>query len=91
MPDSAGSPQDGRPTERSALDALGGLVGPAVAEALWDIAVRELVLTRPVDSAGDLVRVAEHLMETGDLARVAGRSLKIRTVTYAALNARSPQ
>jgi hypothetical protein len=73
------------PTEDDALVALGELVGREVADGLWDLTARALGISRPVQSTDDLRRVAEHLMTIGDLARVSGRSLKVRLITYDAL------
>ncbi|BBH64213.1 hypothetical protein ACTI_08980 [Actinoplanes sp. OR16] len=74
-----------QPTERDAVKALADLVGPQMAEGLWGLAVQALGLHRPVTSPADLRRVAEHVMEVGELSRVAGRSLKVRIITYEAL------
>ena len=73
------------PTEQDAVRALADLVGPQMAEGLWGLAVQALGLRRPVTSPADLRRVAEHVMEVGELSRVAGRSLKVRIITYEAL------
>ena len=73
------------PTEQDAVKALADLIGPQMAEGLWGLAVQALGLSRPVDSPPDLRRVAEHVMEVGELSRVAGRSLKVRVITYEAL------
>jgi hypothetical protein len=73
------------PTEEDVLLNLGELVGTDVAEGLWEIAVRKLGLTRPVSDADDLRLMAEQLMSVGELARVVGRSLKVRLVTFEAL------
>ena len=75
-----------RPTERDAVNALAELVGPDTAAGMWDLSVRALGLHRPVEQIADLRRVAEHMMSTGDLVRVAGRSLKVRAITYDALS-----
>ncbi|GAA0551323.1 hypothetical protein GCM10010172_37000 [Paractinoplanes ferrugineus] len=74
------------PTERESVDALAELVGHRVAEGIWDLSARELGLRRPVSEPADLRRVAEHLMTVGDLLRVAGRSTKVRVITYEALS-----
>jgi hypothetical protein len=74
-----------QPTEQDAVNALADLVGPKVAEGLWSLSVQALGLHRPVRSPAELRQVAEHLMEIGELSRVAGRSLKIRVITYQAL------
>lgn len=73
------------PTEDDALEALGELVGPTMADGLWDLAARTLGVARPVQSADDLRRMAEHLMTVGELTRVSARSLKVRVITHDAL------
>ncbi|MFI1989197.1 hypothetical protein [Actinoplanes sp. NPDC020271] len=73
------------PTEKDAIKAFADLVGPRTAEGLWGLAVQSLGLQRPVTTPADLRRVAEHVMEVGELSRVAGRSLKVRLITYEAL------
>ena len=75
-----------RPTEDEALAALAELIGRRMAEGIWDISCRELDLSRPLESPADLRRLSEHLMTVGDLMRVAGRSTKVRVVTYEALS-----
>ncbi|MFF5081081.1 hypothetical protein ACFY36_28860 [Actinoplanes sp. NPDC000266] len=80
------SPNTERPTEADALRALAELVGEETAAGMWDLTVRALGLRRPVESVSDLRQVAEHMMITGDLVRVAGRSLKVRAITYDALS-----
>ncbi|GIF18391.1 hypothetical protein BJ973_008649 [Actinoplanes tereljensis] len=74
------------PTEGDALEALAELVGHRLAEGIWDLSARELGLRRPLTEPNDLRRVAEHLMTVGDLLRVAGRSTKVRVITYEALS-----
>ena len=73
------------PTEQDAVRALADLVGPKMADGLWTLAVQALGMRRPVAAPADLRRVAEHVMEVGELSRVAGRSLKVRIITYEAL------
>jgi hypothetical protein len=73
------------PTEDDALEALGELVGAGTARALWQLGARELGIALPVSSAADLRRMAEHLMNVGELVRVSARSLKVRVVTHDAL------
>ena len=73
------------PTEQDAVTALAELVGPQMADGLWSLAVQALGMRRPVTDAAALRRVAEHVMEVGELSRVAGRSLKVRIITYEAL------
>jgi methyl-accepting chemotaxis protein len=74
-----------QPTEQDAVKALADLVGPQMAEGLWSLSVQVLGLRRPISTSAELRRVAEHVMEVGELSRVAGRSLKIRIITYEAL------
>ncbi|WIM95319.1 hypothetical protein ACTOB_007412 [Actinoplanes oblitus] len=74
-----------RPTEQDAVKAFGELLGPKMAEGLWNLTVQSLGLQRPISDPADLRRVAEHMMEVGELSRVAGRSLKVRLITYEAL------
>ncbi|WP_229069284.1 hypothetical protein [Actinoplanes sp. DH11] len=73
------------PTEQDAVKALADLIGPQMAEGMWGLAVQALGMQRPVTAPTDLRRVAEHVMEIGELSRVAGRSLKVRIITYEAL------
>ncbi|MEU4241452.1 hypothetical protein [Actinoplanes sp. NPDC026619] len=74
------------PTEQEALEALAELVDRRMAEGIWDLSARELGLRRPLSDPADLRRVAEHMMTVGDLLRVAGRSTKVRVITYEALS-----
>jgi len=74
------------PSENDALDALAELVGPQTAEGIWDLSCRDLGLRRPLENPADLRRIAEHMMTVGDLMRVAGRSTKVRVITYEALS-----
>jgi hypothetical protein len=78
------------PTEEDAVEALGELVGPAMADGLWDLAARSLGIARPVRSADDLRRLADHLMSVGEMARVSARSLKVRVITHDALGRTVP-
>ena len=75
-----------RPTEEDALAALAELVGRRLAEGVWELSCRELGLQRPLQTTADLRRLAEHLMNVGDLMRVAARSTKVRVITYEALS-----
>ncbi|GIM94103.1 hypothetical protein [Paractinoplanes toevensis] len=75
-----------RPTEEDALEALAELIGHRLAEGIWDLSACELGLRRPLTEPHDLRRVAEHLMTVGDLLRVAGRSTKVRVITFEALS-----
>jgi hypothetical protein len=74
------------PSEGDALELLAALVGQETADGLWELATRALGIARPVRSAADLRRLAEHLMNLGELTRVSGRSLKVRVITYDALS-----
>jgi hypothetical protein len=74
-----------QPTEQDAVKALADLIGPQMAEGLWILSVQALGLRQPITSSAELRRVAEHVMEVGELSRVAGRSLKVRIITYEAL------
>jgi hypothetical protein len=74
------------PTEDDALAALAEMIGPDMAVGLWELSTQALGIARPVSSAADLRRVAEHLMNVGEFARVTARSLKVRAVTYDALS-----
>lgn len=77
-----------QPTEAGLLDditvALGDRKGAGL---LLDLGCLRLGLKRPIQDTGDIIAVAEWLLEFGDLMRVTGRSAKIRAVTYRALNA----
>lgn len=73
------------PSENDALNALAELVGPQVAEGVWDLFCRDLGLRRPLGTPEDLRRIADRMMLVGDLMRVAGRSTKVRVITYEAL------
>jgi hypothetical protein len=71
---------------RNMISALTDTVGAQAASVLTDLAFRNLGHRRPA-SADDLIRMAEYLMELGDLVRTAARSQKIEAVTYRALYA----
>ena len=73
------------PTESGAVQDLAELIGADTAAGLWDLLVRAAGLQRPVRSA-DLRLIAEQMMDTGELVRVAGRSLKVRAITFDALS-----
>jgi hypothetical protein len=79
-----------RPTEDEALRALAELIGPRVAEGIWELSARDLGLSRPLENPADLRRMAEHMMGMGDMMRVAGRSTKVRVITYEALSRSVP-
>lgn len=76
------------PTEQESLHALGELIGPATAREVWTAIAR--TLGGPVETPNDVRQMAEQLMQVGDLMRVAGRSMKIRVITYEALNRVTP-
>jgi phosphate uptake regulator len=76
-----------KPTESDAVQALAELVGVETADGVWALSVRALGLRRPVESVADLRRVAEQMMTIGELSRIAGRSLKVRSITFDALSA----
>jgi hypothetical protein len=78
------------PTEDEAVRALAELVGSRVAEDIWDLAARDLGLRRPLESTADLRKMAERMMTIGDMMRVAGRSTKVRVITYEALSRSVP-
>lgn len=78
------------PTEADAVAALAELVGPETADGMWNLSVRALGLQRPVAQITDLRRVADQMMSTGELVRVAGRSLKVRAITFDALSRANP-
>ncbi|MEV0897121.1 hypothetical protein [Actinoplanes sp. NPDC049802] len=75
-----------QPTEAEMLKALAdALGGPEYARAVLDTVCRKIGQSRPVTSPGDMIRVAEALLEFADMLRVTARSVKIRAVTYRAL------
>jgi hypothetical protein len=75
-----------QPSEKAAIQALSELVGPVVSEAIWSAAVQTAHLSRPVTQIDDLEKVADELTKiSNNLARVGGRSLKIRLLSYKAL------
>jgi len=78
------------PTEAAAIEALAELVGAQTAEGLWDLSARALALYRPVHEPDELRRMAEYLMNVGDLMRVSGRSMKIQITTHDALSRAAP-
>jgi hypothetical protein len=78
------------PTEADAVAALAELVGRETADGMWSLSVRAVGLHRPVEGMADLRRVAEQMMSTGELLRVAGRSLKVRAITFDALSRANP-
>jgi hypothetical protein len=61
-----------RPTEEDAVQALAALVGAETAHELWNLSVRSLGPRRPVETAADLRRVAEH--RSGSVGAIAGGS-----------------
>jgi hypothetical protein len=73
-------------TENDAIQALTAVVGPDLAQVLWRVSAQSLSVEQPVTAPSDLRRVAEHITDLGDLARIAGRSLMLRIITYEALS-----
>ncbi len=77
------------PTEAAAIKALQELVGLETAVSLWEWTCERAQVVPPVWELPTLLLVAELLTASPDaLARVAGRSIVIRIVTYTALNER---
>ncbi|HEX9999628.1 MAG TPA: hypothetical protein VGB74_04180 [Actinoplanes sp.] len=74
------------PTERDVLDSLADLLGWPTADGIWDLSSRDLGLRRPVEDSADLIRMVDHLMNVGDMIRVAGRSAKVRLVANEGLS-----
>jgi hypothetical protein len=74
-----------KPSEEGTVAALAQVVGRALARELWELAVTELNLSRPITNPAHLRQVAEHLMTIGDASRVAGRALRVQVITYQAL------
>ncbi|MEO8425417.1 MAG: hypothetical protein ABI595_16085 [Actinomycetota bacterium] len=75
------------PTEAAAINALQELVGLESAVAIWEWTCERAQVLPPVWELPALLMVAELLTASEDpLARVAGRSIVIRIVTYSALS-----
>ncbi|WP_229070076.1 hypothetical protein [Actinoplanes sp. DH11] len=75
-----------QPTEAEILAALTAYVGRDTATAVWDALCRQHGIERPVERTADLLRACDHLTYLGTIARVTGRSGKIRAATYQALD-----
>lgn len=75
------------PTEAAAIKALQELVGLDAAISIWEWTCERAQVLPPVWELPTLLMVAELLTASEDsLARVAGRSIVIRIVTYSALS-----
>ena len=74
------------PTEASAVQSLTELMGASPAKTEWSDAASRAKVARPVVPLQALEQVAQELTASpNNLARVGGRSLKIRLMTYRAL------
>ncbi len=74
------------PTEASAVQSLTEVMGANPAKTEWSDAASRAKVTRPVVPLQALEQVAQELTTSpNNLARVGGRSLKIRLMTYRAL------
>lgn len=77
------------PTEATAIESLQELVGPEVAVSVWASTCERAQVVPPVWALPTLQLVAELLTASEvSLARVAGRSIVIRIVSYRALQER---
>lgn len=75
------------PTEDAVIQSLGELVGPDGAVSVWESTCERAHVVRPVWELSTLLLVAELLTASEvSLARVAGRSIVIRIVSYNALS-----
>jgi hypothetical protein len=75
------------PTEAIAIRSLEELVGPEVAGTVWETTCDRANVVPPVWELPALLVVAELLTASDvSLARVAGRSMVIRIVSYRELN-----
>ena len=75
-----------RPTEATVLSSLEEVVG-VEATSVWDSTCERAHVLRPVGELSTLLLVAELLTASEvSLARVAGRSIVIRIVSYKALD-----
>jgi hypothetical protein len=74
------------PTEASSIQSLAELMGAKPASTEWSDAAGRAKVARPVVPLQALDQVAQELTTSpNNLARVGGRSLKIRLMTYRAL------
>lgn len=77
------------PTEDAAVQVLVRLLGNEGGAVAWGDACSRAGLRPPVKSLEQLERAVEKLTSSDTmLARIAGRSLKIRLLTYTSLTAR---
>ena len=75
------------PTEATAIQSLQELVGPDIATSVWESTCDRAQVVPPVWELPALLLVAELLTASEvSLARVAGRSMVIRIVSYSALS-----
>jgi hypothetical protein len=75
------------PTEAAAIKSLQDLVGVDVGVSVWESTCDRAQVVPPVWELPTLLLVAELLTASADsLARVAGRSIVIRIVSFSALN-----
>ncbi|GAA2847707.1 hypothetical protein Acy02nite_02880 [Actinoplanes cyaneus] len=73
-----------RTARKNMLSALTEAVGAEAATVLTNLAFRSLDQRRAA-SAEELIKMADYLMELGNLVRGAARSQKVEAVTYRAL------
>jgi hypothetical protein len=74
-----------KPTEKATVAALAELIGLALAKELWELAVTDLNLSRPITNPSELRSVAERLMSVSDATRVVGRALRVQVIQHQAL------
>ena len=74
-----------KPTEAAIVAELGRALGAESADALWSVVCRQLGVDQQVTDVNDLIRACEALVLLGEIARVTGRSGKVRALTYRAL------
>jgi hypothetical protein len=75
-----------QPARKNMTSALTATVGAEAATVLTDLALRTLGHRRTAGT-DDLIRMADYLMELGNLVRTTARSQKVDAVTYRALYA----
>ena len=76
-----------QPTEKTLIAGFAHSMGDDTARHVWALTCRRLGLAQPVTRLEDLIAVSDAMIELGDVVRVAGRSAKIRLITYRALQA----
>lgn len=75
------------PTEATAIQSLQDLVGQEIAVTVWESTCERAQVVPPVWELPTLLLAAELLTASEvSLARVAGRSIVIRIVSFSALN-----